>query len=690
MINIISMAMFGLRLFGRRGQEDPLVRRFRDVLEGAPSDERTVCTEAPFIRSKAYGRIDLEFRGAPMLAPDGSGLCLEDLYEHLICFGGSGTGKTYSVLQPIWEEFFRSTHLRFGPEREQRKFGALVIEAKGDFRDKTLYLAKKYGRGGDVVLFGPRHASVYDPFGDPRETEMQQAAKLLELMKAMSGGRTGDDPFWENAARKLFLHIFLLHRAVLQGGRELEWAPEPMSFALLNLMLMDRGQPRNAAELAHCASVRRTLEEERQRAMDSLSAALLRLDVWNDRLAPFCEAEIIRRFFASCEVEGVSTGALPMPAQCRRLRQALRQWNGGEDDGIAAAGAFVLGEGLRPRIALLPEVCEAANLPHHEVLAGVLHFVEAAEQFLGVRERCLAHQRAMPVHGALKSLLEKYEKLLALRGIPVESDPIASYFHGEYWNLANDKTSGSVAMTASNVVAPLAHPPFNRIFAPNPTFSFPEAIDSGRVVYLDMPWADYKKAAEVAALVMKMDFFRAMLGRPRLLNPAGETVNQERPMVYFCDEFATVASSGEDTGEAGFLDKVREFRCACILGVQSLPMLYRRLDENEVDALLTNTAIKIFLNNTDVKTNDYASRVFGTEIKVTGSMEADGSSSIWPGGALDRRRIQTQHSRGERVRPGDFTRLRRGEAYVRLNPRFEDNQMRRVVFAGRAIGEDVK
>ena len=116
-------------------------------------------------------------------------------------------------------------------------------------------------------------------------------------------------------------------------------------------------------------------------------------------------------------------------------------------------------------------------------------------------------------------------------------------------------------------------------------------------MYLDMPTALHGAAATVASLVMKIDFFRCMLSRRRLCKrPPGEKmgkelVNQDRPMVYFVDEFASIVTTGDDTGEAGFLDKVREFGCACILGTQSIPMLLKKISENEVDAIMTNTAI---------------------------------------------------------------------------------------------------
>jgi hypothetical protein len=211
--------------------------------------------------------------------------------------GGSGTGKTYSILQPLWEEWFRSTHLPDGEERDKLKFGALVIEAKGDFRDKTWSLAQKYGRMDDVVFFGPTHRDVvYDMFGDPTESPLQLANKMLAMLKAFSGGSSTQDPFWDNAARKLFQSIFIMHRAVRAAEAEAppeqkeKYKVEPMSFHLLNLMLMDRGQPRNQAQVSESQQQFNELWVKFQASLEELITLSMRLSIDLDRLSGHVQA----------------------------------------------------------------------------------------------------------------------------------------------------------------------------------------------------------------------------------------------------------------------------------------------------------------------------------------------------------------------------------------------------------------
>jgi len=77
-------------------------------------NRRKHSSEAPYIKPADFGKVIFEFNDKDAIGfidEAGGRMTLVDLYEHMIVFGGSGTGKTYSVLQPLWEEWFRSTHV---------------------------------------------------------------------------------------------------------------------------------------------------------------------------------------------------------------------------------------------------------------------------------------------------------------------------------------------------------------------------------------------------------------------------------------------------------------------------------------------------------------------------------------------------------------------------------------------------
>lgn len=755
-------------------------------------------TEESFISRRDYGKIVFEFKdkGAQGFVDEkGDPMRIADLYEHLMVLGGSGTGKTYSVLQPLWEEWFRSTHLPDGEERDRLKFGALVIEAKGDFRDKTWSLAQKYGRMDDVVLFGPTHRDVvYDMFGDPTESPLQLANKMLAMLKAFSGGSSNQDPFWDNAARKLFQSTFIMHRAV--RAAEAEAPPEmkeklkvePMSFHLLNLMLMDRGQPRNQSQVAESQQQFNELWAKFQASLEELIALSMRLSIDLERLSGHVQArkeeldeltasaaptvdfddiqppdldaldsdedDLVSRALAYDEDSQTSPARAPASpavsidpqaeARIRHIRKSLTRlleitMVTGEDgsseaitsklEELSITGqtvlatqddmergraseeamniARMLSTSMRKRVHRLDEESSAGDAPPSpgsqmsikvprgldETKEMMLKFIDASSRMTASLERLSKHQPVQPAMGALKTLLGQYEEILKGRQVEPQMDTIWAYFSEEYLNVANEKTAGSVAMVATNLVSIFVHPPYSEIFAPKSTFNFNMAIDEGKIVYLDMPSSYYGAAATVAAIAFKIDFFRCMLSRPRLTkrNPDGskgaDGVNQVRPMSYFCDEFASIVSTGDETGEAGFMDKVREFKCGCLLGTQSIPMLLKKISEHEVDAILTNTACKIFLRNTDVKTNEYASKILGSEVKVNANLNQGAAESIFGEGdrPVGNRPFTTNYSRGARYDVGDFTKLQKGQAIVVLNSRFGRHQIQKLSFKGKAI-----
>lgn len=747
-------------------------------------------TEVPPIPSKDYGKIVFEFRDKDakgFVDERGDPLRITDLYEHFLVFGGSGTGKTYSVLQPMWEEWFRSTHLPEGEERERKKFGALVIEAKGDFRDKTWALAQKYGRMDDCVFFGPTHRDVvYDMFGDPTESPLQLANKMLAMLKAFSGGQGTQDPFWDNAARKLFQSIFIMHRAVKAAENEAatpqdkeKYKVEAMSFGLLNLMLMDRGQPRNQAQVAESQQQFNEMWSKFQQALEELIGIGTRLTIDLSRLEPYVltrEAELKKLTDGDVEKEeddgddeleasedalkyedeiyGENSDEPPFAVENRKevsglteyilhIRRSLARLNAmlaepGEDgdtestvsklEEFVATAQVVLatqddterGEAAEKGLTFAKELSASMrkkfNLIDEETTTGdspvgpdrktvikcprgldgtkelMVRFIDAAGRMAAALERLSKHKGVAPAMGALKTLLGQYEEILKEKQIEPQLDTIWAYFSEEYLNMANEKTAGSVAMVATNLVSIFVHPPYSEIFASKATFNFNMAIDQGKIVYLDMPSSYYGAAATVAAIAFKIDFFRCMLSRPRLTvrNPDGTQgealVNQERPMSYFCDEFASIVSTGDETGEAGFMDKVREFKCGCLLGTQSIPMLLKKISEHEVDAILTNTACKLFLRNTDIKTNEYASKILGSEIKVNANLNQGAAESVFGEGErpVGSRAFSTNYSRGARFDVGDFTRLQKGQAIVVLNSRFGTNQIQKLSFKGKA------
>lgn len=693
--------------------------------------------EASFISMSEYGKFQFRFDKPEhdFLTEKGEGMVFHDWYTHGIIFGESGSGKTSFVLNQIYEEMFRCTHLKDGADRDRMKLGGLIVEAKGDFAPKTWDLAVKYGRSDDVILFGPNHVDhIYDPFGDPTESPQQLADKMQAVMDSFSGGEKGADPFWPAASRKLFTQIFYLHKKLREAK-----VPNlvPMSFSLLNLLLMDRGQPRNQGEIDQKQrSFQETYEKFNTEKARSRNMALrLCLDLgplnnkieatvrqlqtemdevnqeiqtypdksdpaWRRSIAQRKEEIQLRatntftlRTIISCEDLGEN--AERMIPRLERLRKDVNAMDAAQNDMDRGAAydsivenSFYIRRVIQGRIGAL---AEATHIETPEKLLAIrtalLDLSDALEKIQEIGTQLSQWQTPEPVVGMLKRLLMQYEQVLQQRGEDPTLDSVCAYFQEEYLNPANDKTSGSVAMMASNVVNMFIHPPFNKIFSDKGNFSMAQLIDEGKLIALDMPQAKYGVVFNIAALIMKVDFFRAVLSRRVLpiTDPAtgkSRIVNQDRPLTYLCDEFASVATTGDTTGEAGFLDKCREYKCACILAVQSKPMLLKKLQESEVDAILTNCGIKIFLRNTDEKTTEMASKILGSTIKVSASNTMSAREEAFKKDlAFGARGFTTSYNRTNLFDGADFAKLKNGEAIVKLNPRFGSKQSKKVQFS---------
>ncbi len=619
-----------------------------------PVDEKEISSSYQKEMGKFRFRFQDDHGGA---SEDSVDLCWKDFNDHLLITGGSGSGKTSTVLHQVYEGVvFRSAYHSEGSMRHQYQVGGLVIEAKGDFTPKTKVLARRYQREESIVYFGPDHPQwVYDPFSDPTELPLQKANKIHELIKAASGGKEEGDPFWAQASQKLLTNLFLLHDRLLKSGA----AVPAISFHYLNLLCLDKPQEESGERERQdsCRMIRELFKSVRKSLME-IEEEWEGIDFKNSLEIHFRE-----------QLRKIS----------ENIREMQREGSLGFDNDRGKEILNAL-EGTRGEwnrlLAILPrEVSKNLREKRSTLLA---QGEEIQDIWRGLAKLFSEKKK----QGALGELLSQYESLLRERGESLESDWIYCYFTNEYLNPANEKTSASVSMVVSNALMPFVTAPFDRMFAPQGTFDFTQVIDRGLLVVLEMPSSQYGVAQRLASLVMKIDFFRTTLNRSRLkILPENRLVNQERNLIYLCDEFGSVATTGDQTGEASFLDKVREYRCSCILAMQGLPSLLRKFSEQEVDALMQNCGMKIFLRNDDPKTNDYASRALGSEIKVRlnqnqGAMEHwIDSKKKWGS-----RGYSTSYEKAARFSSDQFVTFRIGEGVLRLPARFGDLMVRQVRF----------
>lgn len=124
-----------------------------------------------------------------------------DFTKNGIVFGQSGSGKTITVLNALLDGLLSSAN----GENGSKQAAALILDPKGDYRDKISQLCLRLGRSDDLLILNPNdlaHSVYYNPFDCPDDA-LEISDRFSTLMKLMGMKNTQDSFFIDNA--KLFI-----------------------------------------------------------------------------------------------------------------------------------------------------------------------------------------------------------------------------------------------------------------------------------------------------------------------------------------------------------------------------------------------------------------------------------------------------------------------------------------------------
>lgn len=233
-------------------------------------------------------------------------------------------------------------------------------------------------------------------------------------------------------------------------------------------------------------------------------------------------------------------------------------------------------------------------------------------------------------HQLLKAISARFPD-----AVPQEILDAIAYFERE-WRCMADRQKSAVQGTLTQLLDEFLVAPFRDIFAGHCTISIADIIDRGMILYVNMPAADRERMSRIINTLVKLEFQRQILLRPR----------KTRPSFFLCDEFQTFYTSGEGRGDSDFFERSRESNHANIVASQNIEAFLKKTrNPHDVKNLLGNCATKIFLRNGDPETNLMASALFGqrSEIVITCNEQAavDGG---W-------RRRHTSYGRATRTLP---------------------------------------
>lgn len=148
----------------------------------------------------------------------------EDFTKSCMVFGQPGSGKTVCVLNALLEGLMASTAY------SDQAAGALILDPKGDFRDKIRILAHRYQQTDHLFILDPhpeelknrldpadyRHyqarvISHWNPFDSPDDA-LELADRFIEMLRTL-GLKSGEESFWLDSARDFLQHAIELIRA---------------------------------------------------------------------------------------------------------------------------------------------------------------------------------------------------------------------------------------------------------------------------------------------------------------------------------------------------------------------------------------------------------------------------------------------------------------------------------------------
>jgi hypothetical protein len=150
----------------------------------------------------------------PLVIPElaGLGLALKagDLTRHILVTGGSGAGKSLSVVIPVLRAM-----LQWRRDEDAGRPALLVIDPKRELGEVVAAYAP------DVVRLDEASTPAVDLFGAVNRSDLD-AGTVVDRWLAISGSdwSSSRDPFWRVAARSLFVDLVGLDLALAAKGRD--------------------------------------------------------------------------------------------------------------------------------------------------------------------------------------------------------------------------------------------------------------------------------------------------------------------------------------------------------------------------------------------------------------------------------------------------------------------------------------
>ena len=496
------------------------------------------------------------------------------LYTGLIIFGAIGTGKTTSCMRPFCRQL-----LEWQSDDPEKRVAALVLEVKGDFCYDLQEMLQQYGRMDDYMElslppepgdpdYGKREVWQWNPLHAPWLDTYSLAYTLAAIVNQLFG--KSKEPFWQQAYTNVIRWILAAYRATGDGWVTFSDVYDCMLDKQELENLIDRNTAYVYGQYRYEVHLDTDLLEEHRERLTRITVTAQDIEDYEP--------------LAGSPVAGGSGNHGRLTERC--LGPAV--------DGQRGPRTYEF-EWRTYGVRSVVEVGEDA----YNVLAWEMRKPGAPIVF---GAECLAS----PSQDAL-DLNRKIDQW---------------YRHG--WLGLDEKLRSSIVEGMSVFLGVFVEPRIARVFCPkNPSQMTAaekarlmppllEAIESGKVLALNMPAGANPALARAAGVMLKQSWLGTLLLRPKAMKLHPEKFF--RPAVFVCDEYQAFVTTGEDDpgGDEKAFALTRQSRCVPILATQSLASLKSVVGDGEGwRALLQTLRSRIFLSLADDFSLDTASKLLG-------------------------------------------------------------------------------
>ncbi len=225
-------------------------------------------------------------------------------------------------------------------------------------------------------------------------------------------------------------------------------------------------------------------------------------------------------------------------------------------------------------------------------ITSLIHWAVAVSQEKGEKS-FLKQKKESTAQAAFRSLVERARQHPSNS---LEVTQAIDYFTGEFATLA-EKTRSIVVASYTAMADSLLRPPLLNLLCQETTCT-PEECFEGKIILVDVPVHVYQRVGKVMNVIWKTAFKRACQRRK----------NPVRPVFLWCDESQYLV----DGMDVKFQTTARSCRCCTVFLTQNIQNYYMELgNPAAVQSLLGSLHNKIYHQNSDPETNEFASKSIG-------------------------------------------------------------------------------